>query len=265
MYLYKNENINVFIESSTEKALELIKRKKFNKIILISSIGLDLSGKKFIQVARKILGFDVMVLFFSANHEHLKWIQNFPNALYTDNMKFYQEYVKNYNESGLKNLKKDIENNYKIKLQFTDNFLQFPKFVDSKKYPELIFDEICPNFRKIIIKNKINKKVLQMNEIGNVEFISFEGKDTGTLVWYVTMIDDEITLFSNNFYLSIDENSKIVKGYQFMKRWRYELENENYILYYENKNNILTIDNEKAIISGQNYKSNNQLFQFIDC
>ena len=42
MILYKNEGINVYIESCTEKALDLIKRKKFNKIILISSIGLDL-------------------------------------------------------------------------------------------------------------------------------------------------------------------------------------------------------------------------------
>ena len=45
--VYKSENINVYIMPNTEEALELIKRKRFNKIILISSIGLDLSGKTF--------------------------------------------------------------------------------------------------------------------------------------------------------------------------------------------------------------------------
>ena len=88
--LYEIENINVYIENSTEKALELIKRKKYNKIILISSIGIDLSGKKFVEVARKILGFDVMVLFFSTDKKHLKWIQDFQNALYTNDITFFK-------------------------------------------------------------------------------------------------------------------------------------------------------------------------------
>ena len=38
MILYKNGRLNVYIENSIEKALELIKRKRYNKIILISSI-----------------------------------------------------------------------------------------------------------------------------------------------------------------------------------------------------------------------------------
>ena len=220
MYLYKNENINVYIESSTEKALELIKRKRFNKIILISSVGLDLSGKTFVETARKILGFDVMVLFFSANRKHLSWIQNFPNALYTSNMLFYQEYVKNYNKDGLYNLKNEVEKKYNINLTFTKNFLEFPKFVNSEKYTELIFDKICPNFRKIIIKNKNSKKALMIDKNGTVKFESYEGKDTDILLWYITIINNEITLFSNNFYLSYDEKNKIVNGYQFMKRWK---------------------------------------------
>ena len=266
LYLYKNGSINVYIENSTEKALELIQRKKFNKIILISSVGLDLSGKTFVETARKILGFDIMVLFFSANKSHLSWIQKFPNALYTSNILFYQEYVKNYNKEGLLNLKKQVEKQYNITLTFTRHFLKFPKFVNSKKYTDLIFEEICPNFRKIILKNKIYKKALMMDENGMVKFVRFEGEDTDKLYWYITLINNEITLFSKNFYLSYDEEKKIVTGYQFMKRWQIKKSSSNYLLYYESKNNILTIsgDNgDEAIISGNNNK-NNQLFQFID-
>ena len=151
MFMYKYAKMNAFFESCTEKALEIIKRKKFNKIILISSIGLDLSGKKFVEIARKILGFDVVVLFFSANTDHLEWIQKFPNALYTNDADFYKDYIINYNEKGLLNLKKQIENYYEIKLNFTKDFIQFPKYINEKEYKDLIFEDISDNFRRVII------------------------------------------------------------------------------------------------------------------
>ena len=261
MYLYKNENINVYIESTTEKALELIKKKKFNKIILISSIGKDLSGKRFVEIARKILGFEVMVLFFSANNEHLKWIQNFPNALYTNNSKFYQYYVKNYNKKGLEILKTDIENAYKIKLQFTDNFLEFPKFINSKKYNDIIFDEVLPYFRKIVIKSPKYGSFLKMNKDGSVEF--FGGKEVEDYIWYITIINGEITLFSNNLYLSFNIGNKEAIGYQFMIIWNIKENNGKYTIYYKNMNNVLTIKGNKAIVVNQS-NNNAQSFSFID-
>ena len=261
MYLYKNENINVYIESTTEKALELIKKKKFNKIILISSIGKDLSGKRFVEIARKILGFDVMVLFFSANNDHLKWIQNFPNALYTNNSKFYQYYVKNYNKKGLEILKKDIENAYKIKLHFTDNFLEFPKFINSQKYNDIIFDEISPYFRKIIIKSPKYGSFLKMNKDASLEFV--QQKEVEDYIWYITILNDEITLFSNNLYLSFNMENKEATGYQFMIVWNIEENNGKQTIYYKNKNNILTIKGNKAIVSNQSNNSA-QSFSFID-
>jgi hypothetical protein len=264
MILYKNEKINVYIESCTEKALELIKRKKHNKIILISSIGLDLSGKKFVETARKILGFDVMVLFFSSNKEHLKWIQNFPNALYTDTITYYEKYVRNYNKEGLENLKKEIEDYYKIKLKFTKDYLQFPNFIDKKEYCDIIFEEICKNFKKVIIINKENQKALYMNEDKTVKFANYEGRDVEPFFWHITLIDNEMTLFSNNSYLYYDTKNNIVKGYQFMIRWKFEKENEKYYyIYYENKNNILTANGENVIIKNQKIKEY-QLFDFID-
>ena len=53
MFIYKSANMNVFFESNMEKALELIKRKKYNKIILISSCQGEV-GKKFVDIVRKI-------------------------------------------------------------------------------------------------------------------------------------------------------------------------------------------------------------------
>ena len=106
LFIYECANFNAYFESSIEEALEIIKRKKFNKIILISNIGKDLSGKKFVEIARQILGFNALVLFFSKNKGHFSWLENFPNALFTDNIDFFKDYIKNYNEKGLLDLKK---------------------------------------------------------------------------------------------------------------------------------------------------------------
>jgi hypothetical protein len=262
MVLSKNENINIYIEDSTEKALELIKRKKFNKIILITSIGLDLSGIKFVDIARKILGFDVMTLFFSNNIGNIQWIQNYPNALFSNDTNFIEKYINNYNEKGLLDLKEETEKKYNIKLKFTEDFLKFPKFVNSEKYDNLIFEEVCPNFRKVIIKNRKTKTALFMKEDKTVEFISYEGKEIDPLLWYITLIDNEMTLFSNNSYLYMDKD-KIVKGDQFMKRWKYVQEEDKFYIYYENENNMLNVSGNKAII-GNEKKDDSHLFSLID-
>ena len=109
--LYANgiAKMNIYIENNTENALKFIYKRRFNKMILITSIGLDYSGKKYIEVARKILGSNIIVLIYSSNKDHLKWIQNFTNVLYTNNASIYKKYIKNYNEKGLKELKKEVE------------------------------------------------------------------------------------------------------------------------------------------------------------
>ena len=45
-YINQNAKYNIYPCETTDEALELVKRKKFNKIILISNVGKDLAGKK---------------------------------------------------------------------------------------------------------------------------------------------------------------------------------------------------------------------------
>ena len=54
---------NIYPCQSSEEALNLIKRKKYNKIILISNVGKNDEGIKFVSEARKIIGNNVIVLF----------------------------------------------------------------------------------------------------------------------------------------------------------------------------------------------------------
>ena len=114
-----------------------------------------------------------------------------------------------------------------------------------------------------MIISKFGSKALYMKD-GKVTLKSFQGLETSPFIWYITIIDDEITLFSNDFYLDYDKNEGIVKGFPYMKRWKCELKVNNYSIYFEDKNNMLTIDEDKAFIKNENKNQNNQLFTFID-
>ena len=266
LFIYKYAKMNAYFESSTEKALEIIKKKKFNKIILISSIGLDLSGKKFVEIARKILGFDVVVLFFSNNQSHFSWLQNFPNALYTNDASFYKDYILNYNEQGLLALKKKIEECYEINLKFTENFIQFPKFINHNElFENIIFEEPSPNFKKVIIINSESDKVFCMDDKRNPIFNPSEQLNVNLYEWYVTMIGNEITFYSNGSYLGADIDKRRAKGEQYMQRYNFErLDNMEYIFYYENKNNVLTIKGNNAILQKEISQRNNQKFKLLE-
>ena len=266
LFIYEYAKMNAYFESSIEKALELIQRKKYNKIILISNIGLDLSGKRFVEIARKILGFNVMVLFYSKNKSHLSWLQNFPNVLFTDNSNFYQEYILNYNESGLLNLKKKIEIYYNIKLIFDNNFLKFPKFINSDKFDNIIFGEQIQYFKKVVIKHSNTNSILCIDDKKNICLIEQDNVDINLNIWYVTIIENEITLFCNGYYLGINVDLKTITCKKYMEKFKFEIiNNNNYLFYYDNKENILTIDeNRNLIIEKEKSDRTNQKFKLIE-
>ena len=268
LFIYEHAKMNAYFESSLERALEIIKRKKNNKIILISNIGLDLAGKKFVEVARKILGFNVMVLFFSGNPDHLNWLKDFPNALYTASADFYQKYILNYNEKGLLALKKEVEDEYEVKLNFEDNFLEFPNFVNSAEYDDIKFNVKSPNFKKVTIKNSKTKSILCMDNNRKPSFKSGADLDVKLYNWYVTLMDGEITLYSNDSYLGANVNSKEVTGEEFMKTFKYEEIKNNktteLIIYYNNKNNVLTVSGNKAILQSESNNKEYQRFKLVE-
>jgi hypothetical protein len=132
-------NIKAYIAKTSKDAIEIIKRKKFNKIILISDLGRNFDGKEFVKSARDILGFQIFALFISQdkkNAKDIEWINNFPNSLYSSDKNFYEEYIKNYNYEGLNSLKKKVEKEYRLKLNFDENFLDFDKLKNIEKYED---------------------------------------------------------------------------------------------------------------------------------
>ena len=265
LFIYEYAKMNAYFESSLERALEIIKRKRNNKIILISNIGLDLAGKKFVEVARKILGFNVMVLFFSANRNHLKWLKDFPNALYTSHEDFYKKYIMNYNKQGLLDLKKEVEARNKINLKFEGNFLEFPHFVNNEEYNKIRFDEKSEYFKRVTIRNVETDSILCMEKDRTVSFKRNQQLDISQYNWYVTLMDGEITLYSNESYLGANINTKEPTGEEFMKTFKYEkIKANEYLIYYNDKNNVLTVSGNKAILQGESNNKEYQKFKLVE-
>ena len=143
-YINQAAKYNIYTCQTSEEALKLVERKKYNKIILISNIGTDFGGKEFVAKARAIIGNDVIVLFLAYNIAHLKWVKNFKNALFSNEPKFYEDYLECFNDSkkveeNIKNLIDQMEKHYKIKFNFDDNFLTFPYYKEEGKYSDLTF------------------------------------------------------------------------------------------------------------------------------
>ena len=116
-----------------DEALAIIKRKKYNKVILLSNVGIVDQAKKFIDDVRSILKFYVSVLFYTASLKHLNWIKDFPNALFTTKDGFFKEYILNFNTNRLNELKSKIENYYNQKLNKFNADLSYPLFKEAEE------------------------------------------------------------------------------------------------------------------------------------
>ena len=147
-YIQQFAEHNIYTCETTNEALELVKRKKYNKIILISNVGSDLGGKAFIDEARKIIGNDVITLFLAYNIKHLDWIKNYQNALFSNEPNFYETYLgcfsDEYSDADKKDeliqLKGNMEEHYKVNFNFNGQFLYYPNFKGEGKYGDLSFN-----------------------------------------------------------------------------------------------------------------------------
>ena len=139
-YIKQEAKYNVYPCSTTEEALKIVNRKKYNKIILLSNVGPNYGGRQFVDAARKIIKSDVIVLFLSYRIQHLDWIKNYKNAIFSNDSKFYEEYLDKYgNFLEMRGLISNLENHYNVHFNFDDNFLKFPLFKDNGKYSDLTF------------------------------------------------------------------------------------------------------------------------------
>ena len=97
-----------------------------------------------------------------------------------------------------------------------------------------------------------------MNDNGTFKIVN--GKQEHP-TWDITLLDNEITLFSNGFYLGYDEKSNKIVSDKYMRRWNYEIKNESYIIKTSN-NLFLSLKGNKLNLEDNN--NNYSIFQLID-
>ena len=143
--LIKAKPIVDCVEDIIELALDLVEKKKFNKIILMSNVGNKFEGRDFVTKARKIIGNDVITLFLAYMEEHLKWIVNYKNSLFSNDTEFYEQYLECFTDDiqatkqNIMTLKSSIEDYYEVKFNFDNNFLNFPNFKENGEFKDLNF------------------------------------------------------------------------------------------------------------------------------
>ena len=254
-FCIKEANMNIFGIKTIEEALKFfVKRKRVNdKIIFITNIGLDYSGRRFIEIVRNIYKNDIMVLFYSKNKDHIKWVKNFQNCLITNRPEIYQDYILNYNEIGLKKLKDKIEKNYNLIFKpFTNNFLYVPE-------ENFFIQKINPYIRHVKIFSISQKGYLYMLKTEKEEGKVVVRKEfSDDCLWDVTILNQTITFYSNDFY--IEEKNGNAIGYEFMVVWnfKYEIVNNevHYWFEYPKTNKVLSIEEEGVKINKINNYEN---------
>ena len=144
-YISQYAKFNIYPCETTKEALTLVKKKKFNKIILMSNVGSDFGGRDFVNEARKIIGNDVITLFLAYMEEHLEWITEYNNALFSNIDKFHEQYLEcftddpNATKQNILTLKSSIEDHYDVKFKFDNKFLDFPNFKEEGEFCALNF------------------------------------------------------------------------------------------------------------------------------
>jgi len=255
-------NMNIYFECSIEAALKFILKRRYNKVILISSIGKDKIGIRFVETARKILNdFNALVLFFSEDEKPIPELGKIKNCLYANKLDLYREYILNYNRNGLNNLKKKVEDLYNIKFQFSSDLLDFTNAKEIGEFFSLGgFRNIF--FREVYIKNE--DKYIYIEDNGRTQISQ---KCDKKKLWFITLSEDnEITLFSNGFYLDISKDNYNTEGNSHtMIKWKFEKINGKFYRFIckrKENNNILSIEGKEITVNKGDNKSNK--FELID-
>ena len=144
-YIHKFAKFNIYPCKTDEEALKLVEKKKFNKIILMSNVGSDFGGRDFVNKARQIIGKEVICLFLAYMEEHLQWIVNYKNSLFSNDPEFYEQYLECFTDDitttkkNVLSLKSSIEDRYSVKFKIENDFLDYPKFKDDGNFADLKF------------------------------------------------------------------------------------------------------------------------------
>jgi len=147
-YIRRELNSNAYFMESSEEALELVERKKYNKVIIITNG--NNNGKEFIIQARRIIGSNTIAAVTTYNvYEHINWVKNMENVLILNGLNFHKKFfncIKDNDKNLYNQLRNEIINYYNNnKFEFylnevSPNLFNFTTFKEYGTFDELNFN-----------------------------------------------------------------------------------------------------------------------------
>ena len=136
----------VYYINQSDEALDLIDKKKYNKIIIITNG--NNNGKEFIINARKIIGANTIAAVSTFNPKsHINWIKDMKNVILLNGVEFHQKFFKCIMEKSIKELNdlradiikknRDISN-FDLK-EFDGDLFNFVNFKNEGNFRDLKF------------------------------------------------------------------------------------------------------------------------------
>ena len=81
--------------------------------------------------------------------------------------------------------------------------------------------------------------------------------------WDITLLGNEITLFSNGFYLDLSEDKENLVGYPYMKYWDFQTEKGYFYFINKESKNIISVEGME-VKANKSIANKNELFELID-
>ena len=82
----KTMEVNLYSKDNADDALDIIRKKKYAAVKLITNEGPNLSGRDLIIKAREAVGSNFVCLVFAQSEKHLEWISKMENVLFTNDL-----------------------------------------------------------------------------------------------------------------------------------------------------------------------------------
>ena len=146
-YVRREFNSRIYFIETTEEALELLDRKKYNKTIVITNGSND--GEGFLKRARQIIGSNAIAAVSAYDvGKHINWVKNMDNVLILNDMNFHEKFFDciKYNDKNKYNqLRNEIIKYYEQNIEHfelsesTTDLFEFPKFKNEGYFENLKF------------------------------------------------------------------------------------------------------------------------------
>ena len=139
-------NSKVYFINTTEEAIELLNKKKYNKVIIITN-GSN-NGKDFITETRRIIGANTIAAITAYDiARHISWVKDMKNVLILNGIDFHKKFLRaiiNQNFESLQNLRNEIIESYSNINGFglgelSRDLFNFPKFKSEGSFEDLDF------------------------------------------------------------------------------------------------------------------------------